>query len=225
MTMPVSFKELLTLKGVDVTQDIQTQLSDKATNPMTASGDIIYGGASGTPTRLAKGTDDQVLTLASGVPTWADATGGGGATVYFDSYLSANQTGINMNNSAIKIAFNTTTVNVGSGFNTSNNRFEVPSDGVYDFGGYFETSTANIATNQYYYMWLYVDGAVARKAGGPRPAASTIAVTINGNFPPISLTTSNYVELYLYSSADHSSSTITMGGGITLSHFWGKKIA
>lgn len=45
-----------------------------ALSPMTTSGDIIYGGASGTGTRLAKGSDTQVLTLASGLPTWA--TGG-----------------------------------------------------------------------------------------------------------------------------------------------------
>lgn len=49
-------------------------------NPMTTSGDIIYGGASGTPTRLPKGTDGQVLTLASGIPSWAAATGGGGGS-------------------------------------------------------------------------------------------------------------------------------------------------
>jgi hypothetical protein len=42
---------------------------------MTTSGDIIYGGTSGTGTRLAKGTDGQVLTLASGVPSWATPTG------------------------------------------------------------------------------------------------------------------------------------------------------
>jgi hypothetical protein len=42
---------------------------------MTASGDIIYGGTSGTGTRLAKGTDGQVLTLASGVPSWATPSG------------------------------------------------------------------------------------------------------------------------------------------------------
>ncbi len=42
-----------------------------ALSPMTTAGDIIYGGTSGTGTRLAKGTDGQVLTLASGVPTWA----------------------------------------------------------------------------------------------------------------------------------------------------------
>ncbi|MGE4334956.1 MAG: DUF2793 domain-containing protein [Pigmentiphaga sp.] len=46
------------------------------TNPMTTSGDIIYGGASGAPTRLAAGTNGYVLTLASGVPSWAAASGG-----------------------------------------------------------------------------------------------------------------------------------------------------
>ena len=57
-----------------------------ALSPMTASGDVIYGGSSGTVTRLAKGSDDEVLTLASGVPTWA-AAGGGSAklTVEFES--------------------------------------------------------------------------------------------------------------------------------------------
>jgi hypothetical protein len=46
-----------------------------ALSPMTTAGDIIYGGTSGTGTRLAKGTDGQVLTLASGVPSWASPTG------------------------------------------------------------------------------------------------------------------------------------------------------
>jgi hypothetical protein len=41
-----------------------------ALSPMTASGDIIYGGTSGAGTVLAKGTDGQVLTLSGGNPTW-----------------------------------------------------------------------------------------------------------------------------------------------------------
>lgn len=49
-------------------------------NPMTASGDIIYGGASGAPTRLGKGTDGQVLSLASGVPAWTTPSTGGSST-------------------------------------------------------------------------------------------------------------------------------------------------
>ena len=40
------------------------------------SGDILYYGASGVPTRLAKGSDTQVLTLASGIPSWASPTVG-----------------------------------------------------------------------------------------------------------------------------------------------------
>ena len=41
-------------------------------NPMTTAGDIIYGGSSGTPTRLAKGTAGQVLKMNSGAtaPEW-----------------------------------------------------------------------------------------------------------------------------------------------------------
>jgi hypothetical protein len=46
-----------------------------ALSPMTTAGDIIYGGTSGTGTRLAKGTDGQVLTLASGAPSWASPAG------------------------------------------------------------------------------------------------------------------------------------------------------
>jgi hypothetical protein len=52
------------------------------TNPMTTGGDIIYGGTSGAPTRLAAGANGHVLTLSAGVPTWAAASGGGGTTIY-----------------------------------------------------------------------------------------------------------------------------------------------
>ena len=40
------------------------------------AGDILYYASAGAPTRLAKGTDAEVLTLASGVPSWAAAAGG-----------------------------------------------------------------------------------------------------------------------------------------------------
>ena len=39
------------------------------------AGDVLYASATNTLSALAKGTDGQVLTLASGVPTWAAATG------------------------------------------------------------------------------------------------------------------------------------------------------
>jgi len=41
-----------------------------------ATGDIIYASASNTLNRLTAGSNGQVLTLASGVPSWAASTGG-----------------------------------------------------------------------------------------------------------------------------------------------------
>ena len=40
---------------VGVTSPVQTQLNAKVTNPMTMAGDLIVGGTSGTPARLAAG--------------------------------------------------------------------------------------------------------------------------------------------------------------------------
>jgi hypothetical protein len=57
---------------------VKDSLDTKMINPMTASGDIIYGGNNGAPTRLAKGTDGQVLTLSSGVPAWVSGGEGSG---------------------------------------------------------------------------------------------------------------------------------------------------
>lgn len=46
------------------------------TNPMTTAGDVIVGGSSGTPDRLAKGTDTHVLTMVSGAVAWAVSASG-----------------------------------------------------------------------------------------------------------------------------------------------------
>jgi len=47
-----------------------------ALSPMTAEGDVLYGGSSGTVTKLAKGSDGEFLKLASGVPTWGTVAAG-----------------------------------------------------------------------------------------------------------------------------------------------------
>lgn len=66
-----SLTELSYVKGV--TSALQTQLNAKMTNPMTTGGDVIYGGASGVPTRLANGSSGRVLTSQGGTsaPTWS----------------------------------------------------------------------------------------------------------------------------------------------------------
>ena len=44
---------------------------------MTAAGDILYASGANTLAKLAKGSNDEVLTLAAGVPSWAATAGGG----------------------------------------------------------------------------------------------------------------------------------------------------
>jgi hypothetical protein len=66
----VSTTELGYLDGV--TSAIQTQLDAKtAKSTLTTTGDIYYASAANTPARLGIGSSAQVLTVASGVPSWA----------------------------------------------------------------------------------------------------------------------------------------------------------
>lgn len=51
------------------------------TNPMTTAGDIIKGGASGAPARLAIGSSGDVLTVSGGAPAWAAPASGAAAIV------------------------------------------------------------------------------------------------------------------------------------------------
>jgi len=49
-----------------------------STSVLSATGDILYASGANTLARLAKGSNDEVLTLKSGLPSW-EASGGGGA--------------------------------------------------------------------------------------------------------------------------------------------------
>jgi len=48
----------------------------------TVAGSILYTNGTGTWTTLAPGSNTNVLTLASGVPTWAAGGGGGSSNIY-----------------------------------------------------------------------------------------------------------------------------------------------
>jgi len=47
------------------------QITGAKLNPSLVAGDIIYASATDTIARLGKGSDDEVLTLASGLPSWS----------------------------------------------------------------------------------------------------------------------------------------------------------
>jgi hypothetical protein len=54
-----------------ITAKTLTDLDLGFANPMTTLGDLIIGGGSGMPSRLAIGGTNTVLTVVGGVPTWA----------------------------------------------------------------------------------------------------------------------------------------------------------
>jgi len=58
------------------------------TNPMTTTGDIIYSSSGSTPARLVIGTTGQVVTVASGLPSWATPSGGASMTLLHTVTLS-----------------------------------------------------------------------------------------------------------------------------------------
>ena len=61
-----------------VTSAIQTQLDAKtAKSTLTTTGDIYYASGASTPARLGIGSTGNVLTVASGIPSWAAPAGGG----------------------------------------------------------------------------------------------------------------------------------------------------
>ena len=57
-----------------------------------ATGDILYASASNTLSKLTAGTNGYVLTLASGVPSWAASTSSGVSFVVTDFTATASQT-------------------------------------------------------------------------------------------------------------------------------------
>jgi hypothetical protein len=64
------------------------------TNPMTTTGDIIYSSPGSTPVRLGIGSTGNVLTVASGVPSWAAPAGGGGKVLQVVSATYSTSTTI-----------------------------------------------------------------------------------------------------------------------------------
>lgn len=67
---------------------ITSAVSSKMSNPMTTAGDIIVGGTSGAPSRLASGTTGQILKVGSNGLEWGAETG---QALYLGAFDSRNR--------------------------------------------------------------------------------------------------------------------------------------
>ena len=113
----VSATELGYLDGVS--SAIQTQLDAKtAKSTLTTTGDIYYASAANTPARLGIGSTGNVLTVASGIPSWAAAPTSG------DNWTLLNTGGTSLSNNTTTITgisgANKILVVIGGGSSTSN---------------------------------------------------------------------------------------------------------
>jgi hypothetical protein len=119
------------------------------TNPMTTTGDTIYSSSGSTPARLGIGSTGQVLTVASGVPSWATpAAGGAGLTL-----VKSQTIGSAVSSVTVTDAFSSTydnyliTLNGGSASNDTNLRLTLGSTtaGYYGIGYYMFYGTATVS--------------------------------------------------------------------------------
>lgn len=126
-TTPLTFTQFT--KNPAAYLQVSNNLSDVASkstsfnnlSPMTTSGDIIYGAASGAGTRLGKGSDTNVLTLSGGLPVWAAPATSGTVTsvaATVPTFLSISGSPIT-SSGTLAISYNTGTplpvANGGSG--------------------------------------------------------------------------------------------------------------
>ena len=170
---------------------------------LTTTGDTYYASAAGTPARLGIGSTAQVLTVASGVPSWATP---GPTFVGCDLRKTANQT--IANNSTTKITFDSENFDT-NGFHdnsTNNTRITIPSG----YGGkYLFTFMASWENNStgHRSIVFYVNGSegenISRLANSGTILVSTVPLILN-------LSATDYVEFGGY---QNSGGTISINAG------------
>jgi hypothetical protein len=140
----VSATELGYVDGV--TSAIQTQLDAKtAKSTLTTTGDIYYASGASTPARLGIGSTGNVLTVASGIPSWAAPAGG---SSFSGCRLTKSTAQSCTSNTFVTITFDQETFDVGGYHSTVTNtsRITIPSGkaGYYqvDFNAAFAVSSS-----------------------------------------------------------------------------------
>ena len=178
-------------------QPVDTSL--KALNPETTLGDIAYRSAtSNTNTRLGIGTTGQVLTVASGVPSWATPA----STPTFLGCALAKSTAQSLTSGAYtNVTFDVETIDVG-GFHesvTNPSRITIPSGK----GGYYLVVYAIVTSNgdSTGIGALYKNGSRYNTTSGYK------SITIgNGGVVAssiLSLAAADYIEVAVYSGASN----------------------
>lgn len=111
---------------------LQGQVTARMTNPMTTAGDMIRGGTSGAPERVAAGTNGHVMTMVAGVPGWAAMAGLFGPGQTYQTLTGSRAIATTYTNSTGA----TILVNVIAQMSLASSSLYATVDGVNIFGSY-----------------------------------------------------------------------------------------
>ena len=192
----VSATELGYVDGV--TSAIQTQMDGKIAKTLTSTtGDIIYASGANTPARLGIGSSAQVLTVASGVPSWATPASGStfvGVSVYGGTLSIPN-------NTSTAVVFNGENFDTSSFHDnaTNNTRITIPSGKT----GYYQVNLASgtfdISSTGTFYFIIKKNGSDIMET--PANKFFSGAYMGQGYAWIFYLTAADYIELYAYQSS------------------------
>ena len=116
---------------------------------MTAAGDILYASGANTLAKLAKGSDDEVLTLASGVPSWAASAAGGKMGQFISYYKNTTTSHTATTFTEVALNWNGTAADLVITPSATTSKIWVQ--------GHFWWSNTSTNTN-HYQMWREVSG-------------------------------------------------------------------
>lgn len=191
-----------------------------ALSPLTTGGDLLYGGASGTGTRLANGSSGQVLTSAgtTSAPTWSAVVPS--STTFIGSRAYINSGSITITAGTPKeIVFNNEVFDIGSNYNNTTGRFVAPTTGYYTFSsGMIITNGAVGPTEiEVYYLKNSTGGNIADDYSNQSLVALKSS-TFGSTSGPVLLSAGDYISVWV-SCTTQNVSVGSTGSNLENSYF------
>ena len=209
-----------------------TSSVNAASGPILAqqSSNVLLFGIVGTATAGVNGANGNVVAATSGaveffyevpITGWSSNSVQSSDTatnvVYSNTYLSANQTGVNPNASYVKVNFDSVSgTNVLGAFDTTNKKYTVAVSGNYQFSSALQLGSANTLANEYDLV-LYKNGAFLQYMDRKQPVVGGY-LGLSGMIQA-EAKAGDYFEIYIYGAGNNSASTLTIAGGSSQSSF------